>query len=132
MPPRALLICVYVTTFKGVERIQHIRKTMYRAEPDGLAGNDDVGQMSAWFAMSSMGFYPLNPVGGEYILGAPLFERIDFNLTNGKRFAVIRKGPENGSVEKVTLNGKEITKNSFTHKQLIKGGELVFYMNEAQ
>ncbi|QYJ75711.1 GH92 family glycosyl hydrolase [Shewanella sp. FJAT-52076] len=112
----------------GEARIKEIRDTMYLAKPDGLAGNDDLGQMSAWYVFSAMGFYPLNPVGGDYVLGTPQFAKATVMLPNGKSFNIIKKG--DGWVKAVWLNGKKHDSAILTHQQLLNGGELVFELAE--
>ena len=112
------------------ELIRQIFDTQYRPEPDGLCGNDDCGQMSAWYMFSAMGFYPVDPVSGNYIFGAPQMPKIVLNLTNGKTFTVIAEGisEENKYVESITLNGAPYTKNYITHEDIVNGGTLVFKM----
>ncbi|MCU4177039.1 glycoside hydrolase family 92 protein [Marinilabiliaceae bacterium N1Y90] len=102
----------------------------YHNRPDGLMGNDDCGQMSAWYMFSSLGFYPVNPCGGEYIIGAPQVEEAVINLPNGKQFTVTatKLSDENCYVQTVTLNGALLKRNYITHDEIIKGGELVFDM----
>lgn len=112
--------------YKGEQRIRQIRDTMYHAKPDGLAGNDDLGQMSAWFVFSALGFYPLNPVGGDYVIGTPLFEQADIAVGAGKVFKILTRGDRAGHVQKLYLNGKELTKPVISHQQLTAGGTLEF------
>ena len=112
------------------ELIRQIFDTQYRPEPDGLCGNDDCGQMSAWYMFSAMGFYPVDPVSGNYVFGAPQLPKIVLNLADGKTFTVIAEGisDENKYVESITLNGEPYTKNYITHEDIVKGGTLVFKM----
>ena len=112
------------------ELIRQIFDTQYRPEPDGLCGNDDCGQMSAWYMFSAMGFYPVDPVSGNYVFGAPQLPKIVLNLADGKTFTVIAEGisDENKYVESITLNGEPYTKNYLTHEDMVKGGTLVFKM----
>ena len=112
------------------ELIRQIFDTQYRPEPDGLCGNDDCGQMSAWYMFSAMGFYPVDPVSGNYVFGAPQMPKIVLNLADGKTFTVIAEGisEENKYVESITLNGEAYTKNYITHEDIMKGGTLVFKM----
>jgi hypothetical protein len=103
---------------------------MYDDKPDGLSGNEDCGQMSAWYILSAMGFYPVCPGSGEYILGAPLFGKVIIHLENGKQFT-IRAGnasPENKYIQSVTFNGKPWSKSWFSHDHIVSGGEFVFEM----
>ena len=112
------------------ELIRQIFDTQYRPEPDGLCGNDDCGQMSAWYMFSAMGFYPVDPVSGNYIFGAPQMPKIVLHLADGKTFTVIAENlsDENKYVESITLNGEPYTKNHITHEDIVKGGTLVFKM----
>lgn len=116
------------------EKTDRIIKTLvddyYHNKPDGLMGNDDCGQMSAWYMFSSLGFYPVNPCGGEYIIGAPQLEKAVINLPNGKRFTIRANNlsDENSIVQSVKLNGEVLKRNYITHKEIINGGELVFKM----
>ena len=112
------------------ELIRQIFDTQYRPEPDGLCGNDDCGQMSAWYMFSAMGFYPVDPVSGNYVFGAPQMPKIELNLANGKTFTVIAEGisEENKYVESITLNGQPYTKSYITHEDIVNGGTLVFKM----
>ena len=112
------------------ELIRQIFDTQYRPEPDGLCGNDDCGQMSAWYMFSAMGFYPVDPVSGNYVFGAPQMPKIVLNLADGKTFTVIAEGisDENKYVESITLNGEPYTKNYITHEDIVNGGTLVFKM----
>ena len=103
--------------------VSQIMNELYRNSPDGICGNEDCGQMSAWYVMSAMGFYPVNPCGGEYELGAPLFPEIKINIDNGKTFTVkTRKTNRN----RVLLNGTLIKGTSITHNDIINGGVLEF------
>ena len=112
------------------ELIRQIFDTQYRPEPDGLCGNDDCGQMSAWYMFSAMGFYPVDPVSGNYVFGAPQLPKIVLHLADGKTFTVIAEGlsEENKYVESITLNGEAYTKNYITHEDILNGGTLVFKM----
>ena len=112
------------------ELIRQIFDTQYRPEPDGLCGNDDCGQMSAWYMFSAMGFYPVDPVSGNYVFGAPQLPKIVLHLANGKTFTVIAEGisEENKYVESITLNGEPYTKNYITHEDILNGGTLLFKM----
>lgn len=112
------------------ELIREIFDTQYHPYPDGLCGNDDCGQMSAWYMFSAMGFYPVNPVSGQYVLGAPQLPKIVLHLPGSKTFTVIADGisREHKYVAKVLLNGVEYKKNYITHDDVMRGGELVFKM----
>lgn len=112
------------------ELIRQIFDTQYRPAPDGLCGNDDCGQMSAWYMFSAMGFYPVNPVSGEYVFGAPQMPKFVLHLQDGKTFTVLAEGlsKEHKYVESITLNGELYTKNYITHEDIMKGGTLVYKM----
>ena len=118
--------------WKGEARIKEIREVMYRAQPDGLAGNDDVGQMSAWYVMSAMGFYPVNPADGNYVFGTPLFEQMSIKLDNGNTLDIKAKGDISGFVESISFNGQKVNGHQITHEQVIQGGELVFVMAQKE
>lgn len=115
---------------KTQELVREIFDRFYLPKPDGLCGNDDCGQMSAWYIFSAMGFYPVNPAGGEYIIGAPQMPSIKLSLPDGKTFKVEAKNisKENKYVEKVEWNGVEITDFRIHHKQVMNGGNLIFTM----
>ncbi|MBZ9632388.1 GH92 family glycosyl hydrolase [Salegentibacter sp. LM13S] len=113
--------------------VREILKTQYSTQPDGLSGNEDAGQMSAWYVFSSMGLYPFNPASAEYEIGSPIFEKSTINLGNGKHFKIIANNvsEENIYIQSATLNGKNFNSTSISHKQLLAGGELVFEMGSA-
>lgn len=102
----------------------------YKPTPDGLGGNDDCGQMSAWYMFSSMGFYPVAPGSDEYSLGSPSVKSARLQLENGQTFTVeaINQSDKNVYVQKVLLNGKLLTQHIITHSDIMKGGKLTFYM----
>ena len=112
--------------------IREVFDRFYLAQPDGLCGNDDCGQMSAWYIFSAMGFYPVNPISGEYVLGAPQIEKISLSLPEGKTFTVEAKGlsKTNKYVKSVELNGKPVTGLTISHKDVMNGGNLVFTMTD--
>jgi predicted alpha-1,2-mannosidase len=116
--------------WKTQARLKQIVDSQYKDAPDGLAGNDDLGQTSAWLAFTSMGFYPVAPGSNEYVLGRPFVERATLNLPNGKRFTVRAENlsDANGYVGSVTLNGKPLAKSFIRHDEIVAGGELVFHM----
>ncbi|NLZ95001.1 MAG: glycoside hydrolase family 92 protein, partial [Bacteroidales bacterium] len=109
-----------------------ISTDFYKAQPDGLIGNDDCGQMSAWFLFSSIGFYPLNPVSGEYVIGAPQVPAATISMANGNTFTMKAENlsVNNLYVEKIELNGKPYTKKTISHKDIMDGANLVFYMTD--
>ncbi len=116
--------------WKTQETVRKICNIMYRPTPNGLGGNDDLGQMSAWYIFSVLGFYPIAPGSEFYSIGSPLVVSANLNLENGKVFKIktINQSPENVFVQKVTLNGIEINNFRINHFDIMKGGELVFYM----
>ena len=118
--------------WRTAELIREIFDRFYSPRPDGLCGNDDCGQMSAWYIFSAMGFYPVNPVAGEYVIGAPQIPRITMNLPNGKQFTVIAKNlsKKNKYVKSVSLNGNPLTGNTITYEQIMAGGTLTFTMTK--
>ncbi|WP_404336250.1 GH92 family glycosyl hydrolase [Sphingomonas sp. MMS12-HWE2-04] len=112
------------------ERLKQIVDSQYKPTPDGLSGNDDLGQMSAWLFFTGLGFYPVAPGSNEYVLGRPFAERAVLNLAGGKRFTVIADGlsDANRYVGKVTLNGKPLDRVYLRHDEIVRGGELRFTM----
>ena len=116
--------------WKTQSQVRHILNMQYKPAPDGLGGNDDCGQMSAWYIFSSLGFYPVAPGSTEYALGSPLVNKAGISLENGKTFTVeaINQGAKNVYVQKVMLNGQPLEKPFITHDDIINGGKLVFFM----
>ncbi len=114
------------------ELIRTICKTQYRPGPEGLCGNDDCGQMSAWYIFSVLGFYPVNPCGGDYVLGAPQLPSATLQLPGGKTFRMVAENlsEENLYVEKVLLNGALIEGPLIRHADILAGGELRFIMTD--
>ncbi|MBQ4850275.1 GH92 family glycosyl hydrolase [Pseudoalteromonas sp. MMG012] len=112
------------------ERIRQIMDTLSSDKPDGLAGNDDVGQMSAWYIFSAMGFYPVSPGDLSYAIGAPQVEKVTLKLAGNKSFTTFAKGlsEQNKYIQSVTLNGKAFTRNYLTHNDIVAGGELRYVM----
>ncbi len=111
-------------------RVRQIMDQFYKPTPDGLIGNEDCGQMSAWYVLSAAGFYPVTPGSTIYAIGTPLFPEVRFNLENGKSFTI--KAPDVSSqniyIQSATLNGKPYHKSYIDHADLMRGGELVFRM----
>jgi len=110
--------------------VRQILDTMYDGQPNGLSGNEDCGQMSAWYILSAMGFYQVCPGTPEYVIGSPIFDRITIHLENGKDFIVrtTNASPDNKHIQSATLNGAIYTKSWFTHNDILNGSELVFEM----
>jgi predicted alpha-1,2-mannosidase len=117
--------------WKTQAQVRHILNMQYKPTADGLGGNDDCGQMSAWYMFSSLGFYPVAPGSDIYSLGSPIVNNAVINLENGKTFTVeaIKQSDKNVYVEKVLLNGKEITDHKIKHADITNGGKLTFYMS---
>jgi predicted alpha-1,2-mannosidase len=118
--------------WKTQARVRQIMDNFYKAEPDGLIGNEDCGQMSAWFVLSAAGFYPVTPGSSIYAIGTPLFPELRFNLENGKSF-VIRAhnvSTKNFYIQSAKLNGKPYRKSYLRHEDLMAGGELIFEMGD--
>jgi predicted alpha-1,2-mannosidase len=116
--------------WKTQERVRQIMDQFYKAEPDGLIGNEDCGQMSAWYVLSAAGFYPVTPGSTVYAIGTPLFPEVRFNLENGKAFVIKAAGvsDRNIYIQSATLNCKPYHKSFLLHEDLMAGGELIFQM----
>jgi len=116
--------------YKTQELVDRILRTMYSNNPDGISGNEDCGQMSAWFLMNSMGIYQVAPGKPVYSLGRPLFDKVTVNLENGKKLVIEARGNsrENKYTKKVTFNGEVLKTPFITHKEIAAGGNLVFEM----
>ncbi len=119
--------------WKSQEILHQIMHTQYSTEVDGLSGNEDCGQMSAWYVFSAMGFYPVNPASGNYVIGTPQFEQFDITLSDTKTFTIIADGvsDENIYIKSVSLNGEPLERSYISHKEIIAGGELIFEMGSA-
>ncbi len=115
---------------KTAYMVRRIMKEMYTAEKDGICGNEDCGQMSAWYVLSAMGFYPLNPSDGRFVFGSPVLDKASITLPGNKHFTITTENnsPENIKIEKVLLNGEEMNRNYITYKEIMDGGELRFFM----
>jgi predicted alpha-1,2-mannosidase len=115
---------------RTAELVREVFDKFYQPKPDGLCGNDDCGQMSAWYIFSALGFYPVNTVNGEYVLGAPQIPQATIRLADNKTFTVIANGlsEKNKYVKSVKLNGVELTASVITYNQIIAGGTLEFEM----
>lgn len=115
---------------KTQKYVRQILTELYNDTPAGLCGNEDCGQMSAWYVFSALGFYPLNPVSCEYEIGSPLFRNATIHLENGKTFKVEAEGysPEKYLVKEVLLNGKRLRGTNISHEDILKGGTLTFVM----
>lgn len=134
--------------YKTQKLVGRIMSDMYHNRPDGLSGNEDCGQMSAWYVLSALGFYPVTPASGEYVFGLPLFDKVVINLENGKKFTIhnraiqIKNNPVNKDgrnsyrteqyIAAINLNKKPFKQWYFNHSYLASGGELEFVMSDAQ
>jgi len=118
--------------YKTQEKVRMILKNQYHPTPDGLGGNDDCGQMSAWFLFSSLGFYPVAPGSDQYALGSPAIKTAILKLENGKTLAIEAQNQtdKNVYVQKVLVNGKPINRNYITHAEIMDGGKLTFLMSD--
>ena len=110
--------------------VREILKTQYTLGPEGLSGNEDCGQMSAWFVLSSMGIYPLNPASGEYQIGSPMFKRSSIKVSQESSFDIIadNASDENIYIQSAQLNGKDFNRTTLTHQEIMQGGILEFTM----
>jgi len=117
--------------WKTQQRVHQIMDNLYDTAPGGLPGNDDCGQMSAWYIFSALGFYPVCPGSNEYVLGSPSVEKAVLNLENGKKFFIkaLKLSPENIYVKSITFNGKPYNNLYITHGDIMEGGEMVFEMS---
>jgi hypothetical protein len=115
---------------KTQEYVHQILTTLYKNEPDGVSGNEDCGQMSAWYVLSSLGFYSVTPGTNEYIIGTPLFDKATINLENGEAFTVVANNisKENKYIKSAMLNGENHPKTFINHQDIMNGGSLVFEM----
>lgn len=116
--------------WKTQEKVRAIVDSMYHDRPDGYAGNEDVGQMSAWAVWSIAGLYPVSPVGGEYVFGSPMVDEVTFDMAFGRPFTIkaLNNGGKNAYIQSATLNGTPYHNTYITHADMQAGGELVFTM----
>jgi predicted alpha-1,2-mannosidase len=115
---------------KTQARVRDLLEGQYHADPDGIAGNEDCGQMSAWYVISALGFYAVDPVSGNYVIGSPLFAKATITLPEGRKLVIEARGISAGGkfVQSVTLNGKPLNRVWFAHSEIVRGGTLVFQM----
>ncbi len=118
--------------WKTQERVRMILKKQFKPTPDGLGGNDDCGQMSAWYIFTALGFYPVAPGSDQYAIGSPAVDGATLQLENGKSFVIEaqNQGEKNVYVQKALLNGQPLNRFYLTHSDIIKGGKLVFVMGD--
>ncbi len=119
--------------WKTAEKNRLIQRTLYSDKPDGLCGNEDCGQMSAWYIFSSMGFYPVNPAGGAFVFGSPLFDEVKISLPGDKQFTVkaVNNSDQNKYIQSVKLNGSVYNRSFITYKEIMNGGTLEMEMGPA-
>lgn len=127
----------YLYNFAGVpwktqERVRMILQKQYHTGPDGLGGNDDCGQMSAWYIFTTLGFYPVAPGSGQYSLGSPAIDNAVLQLENGNTLEIqaVNQSDKNVYVKKVLLNDKPLNRLYITYDEIMNGGKLVFYMSD--
>lgn len=127
----------YLYSYAGVPhktqaRVRFLLETMHHNAPDGLAGNEDCGQMSAWYVLSALGFYAVDPVSGNYVFGSPLFDRATVDLGQGKNLIIetVGNGQDAHYVQSVTWNGRPYEKSWFSHADIQQGGTFVFRMGD--
>jgi len=115
--------------WKTADKVREVLSTLYSAEPDGLSGNEDVGQMSSWYILSALGFYEVEPASGRYWFGSPVFDKAEIAVDGGT-FTITTEGnsDKNRYIQSITLNGKAYTKGYLEHKDIAAGGELVIKM----
>lgn len=119
--------------WKTQSRVRGILRQQYKASPDGLGGNDDCGQMSAWYIFSSLGFYPVAPASGKFMLGSPSVKTAALHLENGRTFTIEARhqSETNVYVSRVTLNGRDLDRRYLTYSDIMAGGKLTFYMSDS-
>ncbi len=118
--------------WKTAEKVRYILDNLYTDKPEGLCGNEDVGQMSAWYIWSALGLYPVHPAGGLYVFGSPVVVEATLHLPNEKVFNLIVKNnsARNKFIQRIWLNGKGYTKSYLLHEDIMKGGELIIEMGK--
>jgi predicted alpha-1,2-mannosidase len=116
--------------WKTAEKVRYILDEFYTTGVDGLIGNEDCGQMSAWYVMSSLGFYPVHPANGVYVFGSPLMNKATIHLPEGKTFTIesVNNSDKNMYIQSAELNGEKYQKSFITHSDIVKGGSLIFHM----
>lgn len=119
---------------KTQRRVRQILRELYKNAPDGISGNEDCGQMSAWYVFSALGFYPVTPGSNQYVIGSPLVKKATINLENGKKFTIAapRNSDKHIYIKKALLNGKEHPQSFLQHKDIMNGGTLFFDMRKGR
>jgi predicted alpha-1,2-mannosidase len=117
--------------WKAQSRLRQTMTLLYQATPDGLCGDEDTGQTSAWYVFSAIGFYPVCPGDPNYLIGSPLFDKATLRLAGGKSFTITAKnnGPQKPYIQKAALNGEAFDKVYLSHRDIVSGGDLVFQMD---
>ena len=118
--------------WKTQQMVRKILTTLYKNTPDGIDGNEDCGQMSAWYVMSAMGIYSVTPGMDYYVIGSPLFDKVTINLENGKKFEIVANNNSemNQYIQSASLNGKPYSKSYLKHGDIMNGGKIVFEMGD--
>jgi len=118
------------TPWKTQRLVRRLLTEMYKAAPDGIIGNDDCGQMSAWFVFSALGFYPVDPIEAAYVFGSPLFDRAQLRVGGNRRLVIEARGngPDRPYIQSITWRGRPWSRSWIAHAELVKGGRLVFHM----
>ncbi|MGD8699731.1 MAG: GH92 family glycosyl hydrolase, partial [Gemmatimonadales bacterium] len=126
----AYLYCYAGAPWRTQERVRQITDSLYDPSPEGLPGNEDCGQMSAWYILSAIGFYPVNPAEGIYVIGTPHYERVVLDVDKGRRFVVEAPGTSSDSkyIRSAALNGHPLDRCYITHAEVVAGGTLIFQM----
>ena len=121
--------------WKTADKVREVQKTLYSTGTDGLSGNEDVGQMSAWYILSSLGFYQVEPGSDRYWFGSPLFDRTSIKVGRDRKgndiiFNIITQdnSDRNRYIQSITLNGEEYKKRYIAHKDIVRGGDLILKM----
>lgn len=127
--------CIFTTMpdslTRGLRSCDVCSRSLYRDEPDGLCGNEDVGQMSAWYVLSSIGIYQVEPAGGRYVIGSPLFDSATIRLPGEKSHSLGQNNsPRNIYVQSASLNGKPYTKSYIDYDVIMRGGVLELVMGD--
>ena len=119
--------------WKTQEKVHQILTELYNDRPDGISGNEDCGQMSAWYVLSALGFYPVTPGNNQYVIGTPLFEKATINLESGAAFTIVANSlsDQNKYIESVKLNGQPLERSFLYHREVVDGGTLVFEMSNS-
>lgn len=118
--------------WKTANIVRQVTDSLYTSKPDGLCGNEDLGQMSSWYIFSAMGFYPVNPANGAYVFGSPLIDHALIQVAGNRKFEVkvVNNSKKNKYIQKIMLNGKPYTKAYILHTAIAAGGELTLYMGD--